>query len=102
VVISPFWFVAKWLGVPWTIVIERNGFEVGEVRAWWRASQWCIQDIAESAAAGNLDQKIVADLPTEWICPPDMSVTPEVRAKLTPEAKVTLWRMYNSGELHRR
>jgi hypothetical protein len=102
VVISPFWFVAKWFGVPWTIVIERNGTEVGEERVrGWRNSQRRIQEIAESAAARTLDRTIVASLPTEMNLPPDMNMTPEAWAKLAPVTKATLWRMYNSGGLHR-
>jgi hypothetical protein len=34
--------------------------------------------------------------------PPEMNVAPEAWSKLPLESKVTLWRMYNSGELHRR
>ena len=102
VVISPFWFIAKWFGVPWTIVIERNGTEVGDVRVrGWRKSKWCIQDIVESAADGTLEEKVAAQLPSVADFPPDMAVTPEAWAKLTPEARVTLWRMYNSGGLRR-
>lgn len=102
VVISPFWFIAKWFGVPWTIVIERNGTEVGEERVrGWRNSRRRIQQIVESAAAGTLTEVIVANLPTEMDLPPDMNITPEAWTKLAPETKATLWRMYNSGGLHR-
>jgi DivIVA domain-containing protein len=61
IVMWPPWFIAKWLGVRWKIVIERDGIEAGEalVRG-WRKSQRCIQEIAEMAAAGTLQQEIAA------------------------------------------
>lgn len=103
VVIAPVWFIAKWFGAPWTIVVERNGTEVAEERVrGWRRSQARIREIAEAAAAGTLDQKIVANVPTGRDLPPEMGVTPQEWAKLTPEARVTLWRMFNSGGLRRR
>jgi hypothetical protein len=34
VVFSPIWFIAKWFGAPWTIVIERNGTEVRSKVKW--------------------------------------------------------------------
>jgi hypothetical protein len=49
-----------------------------------------------------LDRQIVDKLPTETSLPPEMNVTPEAWTKLPLETKVTLWRMYNSGELRRR
>jgi hypothetical protein len=57
--IWPFWFVAHWLGLPWRIVIKRDGSEVdeGEVRG-WRRSQRRILEIAESAAAGTLEESL--------------------------------------------
>jgi hypothetical protein len=57
VVTWPFWFIAKWLGVQWKIVIERDGTVVGEtlVRG-WRKSQRCIQELTQSAAAGTMPQ----------------------------------------------
>jgi hypothetical protein len=55
VVVWPFWFIARLLGAPWRIVIERNGIKVGEERVrGWRKSQRRIQEIAESGAAGTL------------------------------------------------
>jgi hypothetical protein len=53
----PFWLMAKWLGVPWTIVIERDGTEVGreQVRGWRRSGER-IDEIARSAQAGTLTQ----------------------------------------------
>jgi hypothetical protein len=57
VVFSPFWLIAKGFGVPWTIVVERNGTEVREVRvSGLRDSQRCIEELAESAAAGTLER----------------------------------------------
>jgi hypothetical protein len=54
VVTLPFWFISHWLGVPWVIVIERDGKQVGheEVRGWNRSGQR-IEEIAHSAAAGT-------------------------------------------------
>ncbi len=51
----PFWFIAKWLGVRWKIVIERDGTAVSEtlVRG-WRTSQQRIQELTQLAAAGTL------------------------------------------------
>ena len=54
VVISPIWLIAKGFGAPWTIVIERNGTEVREVKVrGWRNSERCIQELAESVADGD-------------------------------------------------
>lgn len=38
-VLWPFWVAAKWLGARWTIVVERDGQEVGRelVRGWSRS-----------------------------------------------------------------
>jgi hypothetical protein len=65
VFIWPFLFIAKWLGLlPWTIVIEREakhgGFkQVGTERVrGWRKSNRRIQEIAQSAAAGTLEQSL--------------------------------------------
>ena len=56
-VLWPFWLALKWLGVPWTIVIERDGTKVGEehVRGWRRSGRR-IDEIAQSAAAGSPPQ----------------------------------------------
>jgi hypothetical protein len=53
-VMWPFWLAAKWLGVPWTIVIKRNGKQVGreKVRG-WRSSGARVDEIARQAAAGT-------------------------------------------------
>jgi len=53
----PFWFIAKWLGVRWKIVIERDGTVVSEtlVRG-WRRSQRYIEELTQSAAADTLPQ----------------------------------------------
>ncbi|MDZ4267805.1 MAG: hypothetical protein U1D00_19290 [Mycobacterium sp.] len=51
----PLWLLAKWLGVSWTIVIERDGTEVGRERVrGWRASGQRMRELAESAEAGAL------------------------------------------------
>ncbi|MDT5244189.1 MAG: hypothetical protein QOD36_1565 [Mycobacterium sp.] len=100
---SPIWFIAKWFGAPWTIEIERNGTEVREAKVrGWRYSQRGILEFVDSAADGTLDRQIIDKLPTETSLPPEMNVTPEAWTKLPLETKVTLWRMYNSGQLHRR
>ncbi|OBB33109.1 hypothetical protein A5792_11880 [Mycolicibacterium peregrinum] len=45
----PFWFVAKFLGVPWKIVIERAGRELGTERVrGWRASARRMDQIRQS------------------------------------------------------
>ncbi|OBF32199.1 hypothetical protein A5719_04295 [Mycolicibacterium peregrinum] len=45
----PIWFAAKFLGVPWKIVIERAGREVGTERVrGWRASGRRIDQIRQS------------------------------------------------------
>ena len=53
--IWPLWFVAHWLGLPWRIVIKRDGTQVDEeaVRGWGN-SRRRMQEIAEAAAAGTL------------------------------------------------
>ncbi|OBI51483.1 hypothetical protein [Mycobacterium sp. E787] len=50
----PFWFVAHWLGLPWRIVIKRDGHTVGEerVRGWGR-SRRRIREILAAATAGT-------------------------------------------------
>jgi hypothetical protein len=51
----PFWFVAKFLGVPWTIVIERAGREVGTERVrGWRASGRRMDEIRRSILAAGV------------------------------------------------
>ncbi len=57
--IWPFWFVAHWLGLPWRIVIKRNGSEVDEqqVRGWRRSRRRILQ-IAESATTGTLQESL--------------------------------------------
>ncbi len=48
--------VFKWLGVRWRIAIYRDGIVVATAKVrGWRKSQWCIQQIAESATAGRTD-----------------------------------------------
>ncbi|WP_370329421.1 hypothetical protein [Mycolicibacterium hippocampi] len=46
----PFWLMAKWLGVPWTIVVERDGTEVDRERVrGWRNSGQRITELTEWA-----------------------------------------------------
>jgi len=76
------------------------GVSGGEVEvSGWRNSERCIQELAESAFAGTLDQEIVE--PSGTGPPPEMNLAPESWSNLPLESKVTLWRMYNSGGLHR-
>jgi len=50
----PIWFILKWLGVPWKIVIEQNGRKVGHERVWgWRRSGRRIDEIARSVSRGG-------------------------------------------------
>lgn len=49
----PFWFAAKFLGVPWTIVVEQRSKEVGTERVrGWRASQRRIDEIRRGIGSG--------------------------------------------------
>ena len=55
----PFWFVAHWFGLPWRLVIKRDGTEVYEIEVrGWHKSRRRIQEIAESVAAGTLSETI--------------------------------------------
>lgn len=56
----PFWYLAKWLGVPWLVVVKRDGDEVARehVRGWRRSGQR-IEELASQAAAGGLTQYAV-------------------------------------------
>ncbi|MBI3691680.1 MAG: hypothetical protein HY239_13790, partial [Mycolicibacterium aromaticivorans] len=38
-VMWPFWLLAKWCGVPWTIITTRDGEEIGreQVKGWARS-----------------------------------------------------------------
>jgi hypothetical protein len=57
----PPWFIAKFLGVRWVILIERKGNEVGDERVRdWRKSQRRIREIAAAAAAGILQKELAA------------------------------------------
>lgn len=61
IVLWPPWFLAKFLGVPWRIVIDRRGNEVGEERVrGWRRSSRRIQELADIAAAGQMEQHLAA------------------------------------------
>jgi hypothetical protein len=55
----PWAYIAHLLGLPWTIVIHRDGMQVGreKVRG-WNKSKRRIQEIADSAAAGTLEQSL--------------------------------------------
>ncbi|SEQ32100.1 hypothetical protein SAMN04488583_2323 [Mycobacterium sp. 88mf] len=54
----PFWFVAKFLGVPWTIVIERDGREVGTERVkGWRASERRMDEIRRNILTSGVSQQ---------------------------------------------
>ena len=51
---SPVWLALKWLGVSWTILIERDGKRVGRERvAGWRRCGERIREIAASVQAGT-------------------------------------------------
>ncbi len=53
----PFWLLAKWLGVPWTIVISRDGVKVGRERVkGWRESGLRMADIAAEIESGTLTE----------------------------------------------
>ncbi|MGY4708508.1 hypothetical protein ACXDF8_02915 [Mycolicibacterium sp. CBM1] len=53
----PIWLLAKWLGVPWTIVISRDGEKVGRERVkGWRQSGERMADIAAAIEAGTLTE----------------------------------------------
>jgi hypothetical protein len=56
-IVWPFWFTLKWLGVPWSIEIRRDGTKVGEehVRGWRRSGRR-IDELTQAAAAGALPQ----------------------------------------------
>lgn len=50
----PVWLLLKWLGVPWTIVVERGGERVARERVrGWRRSGERIYEIAASVQAGT-------------------------------------------------
>jgi hypothetical protein len=50
----PFWWLTKFLGARWVIVIEREGNEVGrELVRGWRKSKKRINEIAVDVASGR-------------------------------------------------
>jgi len=56
-IVWPLWFLAKCLGLRWIIQVERDGRWVGDAKVrGWRKSQRRIQELAESVAAGTLQQ----------------------------------------------
>ena len=54
-VLWPFWLLAKFLGVRWVVVIERDGQEVGRelVRGWTRSKRRVNEILHEIAAGGR-------------------------------------------------
>ena len=49
----PFWLLAKWLGVPWVVLVERDGKRVRKERVrGWRESGERVTELAQLAAAG--------------------------------------------------
>jgi hypothetical protein len=55
VIAWPFWFAARFLGAPWTLVIRRAGREVRreKVRGWRRSRHRMYEILAEVRAAGS-------------------------------------------------
>lgn len=50
----PIWLLLKWLGVPWSIVVERDGTRIARERVrGWRRSDERIKAIAASVQAGT-------------------------------------------------
>jgi hypothetical protein len=61
----PLWFIAKLLGLPSMILIDRDEARVGAERVrGWGKSQQRIQEIAESAAAGTLQPEYYPGYPS--------------------------------------
>ena len=53
----PFWFLAKFVGVPWTIDIKRDGTKVGSEQVkGWKQSKARVEELARSAQDGALTQ----------------------------------------------
>ena len=53
----PFWLLSKWCGVPWTIVIKRDGTQVGREQVkGWKRSGTRVEEIARSAQDGTLTE----------------------------------------------
>ncbi len=53
----PFWLLAKWCGVPWTVQILRDGTEVGRERVkGWKQSRARVDQIARSLQDGTLTE----------------------------------------------
>ncbi|MCK0175383.1 MULTISPECIES: hypothetical protein [Mycobacteriaceae] len=60
VALWPFWVAAKWLGIRWTIVIERDGEEVGrELVRGWQRSQGRIAALALEVSQGARSGRFV-------------------------------------------
>jgi hypothetical protein len=53
VVLWPFWLAAKFLGVRWAVVVERDGHQVGrELVRGWSGSKRRVSEIAREVTAG--------------------------------------------------
>jgi hypothetical protein len=60
VALWPIWLAAKWLGIRWTIVIERDGEEVGrELVRGWQRSQGRIAALALEVSQGARSGRFV-------------------------------------------
>lgn len=56
-VMWPFWLLSKCLGASWTIIIARDGTEVGREKVTgWKRSGTRIEEIARSAQEGTLTE----------------------------------------------
>jgi hypothetical protein len=54
VVLWPVWLLAKFVGVPWKIIIERDGAEVGDERVrGWAASERRIAELVTEIGVGG-------------------------------------------------
>lgn len=49
----PFWLLAKWCGVPWTIIVTRDGTEVSREKVTgWARSRARVEEIAQTMRDG--------------------------------------------------
>lgn len=59
-VLWPFWLLAKFLGVRWAVVIERDGHEVGrELIRGWSKSKRRVNELAAEVASGGRSGRFV-------------------------------------------
>lgn len=66
----PLWLLAKWCGVPWTVLVERDGTEVTRERVrGWRNSGQRIAELAGMAEAGTAGQPRTAEQPGDDVQP---------------------------------